>query len=147
MSDDSSIRYRADSRTKEQFLEDIKNGNAVERDIIERYCNKIGATYTALGNDDGEFKEKSNAIADFLVNGEPLEVKFMRDRKSTFHLKKHHIDSYVKQGAKLLFVINYDKSPQYVIIDPCSVQSNKVIFFWNKLCYKCKTKDFEWKEL
>lgn len=143
----SSFRYRADDRTEEQFKADILEGSRIEQDIIERYCKAHGYSYTQLGNDDGEFKEKSNSIADFFVNGTPLEVKFCRNSISRFHLKKHHVDEYVKQGAKILFVMNYDEKPVYTIIDPATVTDNPVRVFWKKLSYLCKQKDFTWHPL
>lgn len=143
----SSVKYRADDRTVEQFKADIIEGNRIELEIIQRYCKITGHSYVQLGHDDGEFKEKSNSIADFIVNGEPLEVKFCRNDISRFHLKKHHVDQYIKQGAKILFVMNYDETPMYTIIDPKSVTDYPVKVFWKKLSYFCKKKDFQWTPL
>lgn len=144
----NSIRYRADNRSMEQFKEDIKEGNRIESEIIQRYCDKMGYSYTQLGHDDGEFKEKSNSLADFLVDGKVLEVKFCRNKIKKFHLKKHHVDEYIKQGAMILFVMGWDeKEPIYTLIDPRNIINNPVKVFWNKLTYICKAKDFKWLSL
>lgn len=148
MADDRSLKYRADSRSVEEFAKDIKEGNQIEKEIIERYCQKNNLSWKSLGNDDGELKKKSRPIPDFLVEGVPLEVKFCRKKNSEFHLKKHHIDTYVEMGTKVLFVMAYDtETPKYTIIDPKDVMNNTITKFWNKLVYRCKTKDFEWSEL
>lgn len=144
---ESSIRYRADGRSLEEFKNDILEGNRIELEIIERYCKQNGVKYVQLGNDSGELKEKSHAMADFIVDGVPLEVKFCRKKISRFHLKKHHVEQYIKQGAKILFVMGWDdEKPLYTIIDPKSVLDYPVKVFWRKLSYLCKKKDFEWKE-
>lgn len=143
----SSIRYRADNRSIEQFKEDILEGNRIEYEIIKRFCDKKGLEFVQLGHDGGEFKEKSNSVADFMVDGKPMEVKFCRKDIRRFHLKKYHVDDYIKQGALILFIMNYDEKPMFCVIDPNTVTHYPVRVFWQKLSYLCKAKDFTWEEL
>lgn len=150
-----SLSYRRDSRSVKEFAKDLKEGAEIEHQIIVRYCNQNGLFFMELGHDDGsEIKTKSSAAADYLVcdsldDKQPrlLEVKFCRPDNKEFKLKVHHVQSYIKQGAKILFVMGWDTQPRYTIIDPNTVVDNKVVTFWNKLAFICKTKDYQWTVL
>lgn len=147
--DDNSLKYRRDSRTVEEFKKDLIEGSRIELEIVKRFCGMHDYKFEELGHDDGKIVTKlSSPVADFLINGEPVEVKFCRKHVSEFHMKTHHIESYVKQKAKLLFIMGWETvNPKYIFVNPEQFLDKPVVSYWNKLTFLCKTKDFEWSDL
>ncbi len=109
-------KYRFDRRTKEEFIHDIKKGNKREAlsitlfriylrrefgfkgDIVPNGCDMTG--------DFIEDEEKVTTDADYLFgkNKLPLEVKTSAGHNTTIYMKVNQVDSYIKQGASVLYV-------------------------------------------
>lgn len=116
----STKAYRMDNRTEEQFAQDIKKGTERERlaiSLFRHYLRReLGFTGDISENGvdmTGDFiadESKVSAGADYLVgeNKLPLEVKTSANHTSTIYLKVRQIDSYIKQGASLLYVNGID---------------------------------------
>lgn len=106
--------YRMDGRSKEQFIQDIKKGNDRERLAIKLFTGFLrrdfGSTIIVEENGvdmSGDFIEDDNKVtaeADYKVNGELMEVKTSSGHSKDIYLKVRQIDSYIKQGASLLYV-------------------------------------------
>lgn len=119
---DTRDRYRFDTRSKEQFVQEIKDGNRTERKLLERWLLTVGNPKyedTGCGN-DGEFLdiEDVNMEPDFKVEGVGfVEVKFCRPTPNNFHLKVSQVKRYIEQGAQLLMVLGAGKEhPKYHLI-------------------------------
>jgi hypothetical protein len=110
------VNYRMDNRTKEQFIADIQKGNERERLAVCLFKNflrrEFGFTGDIVENGvdmSGDFIEderKVNTGADYVVgvNKLPLEVKTSTGHNTTIYLKVKQIDSYIRQGASILYV-------------------------------------------
>ncbi|MGG3561615.1 hypothetical protein ABES03_08425 [Neobacillus rhizosphaerae] len=108
--------YRFDVRTKEQFIVDIEKGNARERLAIILFKNFLKNQFGFYGDIvpngcdmSGDFINdisKVNSGADYLVgeNKLPLEVKTSTGHNTTIYLKVNQVDSYIRQGASVLYV-------------------------------------------
>jgi hypothetical protein len=108
--------YRMDFRSKDQFIQDIEKGNARERLAITLFKNylirEFGFTgeITENGCDmSGEFIEDMQNVssgADYVFgnNKLPLEVKTSTGHNTTIFLKVKQINSYIRQGASVLYV-------------------------------------------
>lgn len=155
------MSYRADKRNLTQFKRDIKIGNETERKIINMYKEYFMEVYglhidiQENGCDNsGEFLEEDqiSSSADFIVNGQRLEVKFNNEKLSYFHIKERHIHSYIKQGASVLWVNGWKtKRPRFTVIDPRLliriVNNNDTIRLreWgNKEAYRLYAEDYQW---
>lgn len=120
--------FRQDSRSKKQFMKDLKVGHEKEKRAIELYSKfltKMGIEHVISENgSDGkgtyiEDVRKVSKKADFKLNGTPLEVKTCKTITQTIYFKKGQIDSYIKQGASLLFVMGMDKNlPVFTLLTP-----------------------------
>lgn len=156
--------YRMDNRTVEQFAKAIEQGSQIERDIIERYVQQLkrnwGIELTVEDNGcDNSGKllnyQQVNTKADFLINGEPVEVKFNNSNMIKFRFKAEQLESYLKQGATVLWVNGYHtKKPTYTLLEPDNLEWIKrecslipFIPWGGKFCYELCSEDFEWAEL
>ena len=111
--------YRMDGRSEDEFIRDIQKGNERERlamCLFEKYLRRelsFDGTIVENGVDmSGEFiqdDKKVTAEADYLVNGLPLEVKTSKNHTTRIYLKVSQVDSYIKQGASLLYVNGIDE--------------------------------------
>lgn len=115
-------KYRFDNRTEKEFKKDIKDGNRIERMLLERWLPTVGnPSYrdTGCGN-DGEFLEIEdvNTDPDFYVEGiGHVEVKFCRPVPRNFHLKVSQIRQYIEHNAQLLMVLGAGcEFPKYSLI-------------------------------
>jgi hypothetical protein len=111
-----SNAYRMDFRTKEQFIQDIEKGNSRERlaiTLFKNYLkNQLGLSVEITENGcdmSGEYIEdisKVSSGADYVVgeNKLPLEVKTSVGHNTSIYLKVKQIDSYIRQGASVLYV-------------------------------------------
>ncbi|MEH7116946.1 hypothetical protein V7128_05895 [Neobacillus vireti] len=108
--------YRMDFRTREQFIRDIEKGNARESLAITLFRNFLKSRFKFTGeivengcDMSGDFIEdisKVTAGADYLVgdNKLSLEVKTSTCHNTTIYLKVKQVDSYIRQGASVLYV-------------------------------------------
>lgn len=114
--------YRMDSRTQEQFEKDIQKGNERERLAITLFKSYLKREYGFTGeiketgcDMSGAFIEDMKQVstgADYSV-GEaelPLEVKTSVGHNTTIYLKAKQIDSYIKQGASILYVNGIERN-------------------------------------
>lgn len=111
-----SNEYRFDSRTEEQFKQDIQKGNAREQLAITLFKSYLKREHDFEGDIvdngcdmSGEFiadHKKVSTGADFKVGkaGLSLEVKTSVGHNTEIYLKAKQIDSYIKQGASILYV-------------------------------------------
>ena len=157
---DTRDKYRFDNRSKEQFVKEIRDGNRIERMLLERWLKTIGdPAYRDTGCDnDGEFLEIEdvNADPDFDVDGVgSVEVKFCRPIPAEFHLKISQVQQYVERGAQLLMVLGAGKqNPKYSLI---SVDDQQFLLdacdhvicrqFGNKKAIKVPSDWIQWKHL
>lgn len=156
--------YRMDNRTVEQFAKAIEQGSQTERDIIERYVQqfdrKWGVRLVVIDNGcDNTGKllnyREVNTKADFLLNGEPFEVKFNNSLMCKFRFKAEQLESYLKQGATVLWVNGYrTQSPMYTILEQDDMERIRIecalipfIPWGGKLCYELYDDDFNWTSL
>jgi hypothetical protein len=156
--------YRMDNRTVEQFAEAIEKATKAERDIIDRYVRqferRFGVKLTVEDNGcDNTGKllnyRKVNTKADFLLNGVPYEVKFNNDLMSIFRFKAEQLESYLKQGATVLWINGYHtQTPMYTIIEREDLERIKLecaiipfIPWGGKRCYELYADDFDWTSL
>lgn len=106
--------YRMDSRTQEEFCKDIKKGNEREGLAMTLFTSYLRRELDFTGEIEdngcdmsGEFIEDLSKVdtgADYLVAGKKVEVKTSTGHAVTIYLKKKQIESYIQQGASLLFV-------------------------------------------
>jgi len=114
--------YRFDNRTQAQFARDIKDGNRIERKLLERWLLTIGnPKYEDNGcGNDGRYLtlEQVTVDPDFKVNGVGfVEVKFCRPMPKSFHLKVSQLNKYIAQNAQLLMVLGAaTECPKYTLI-------------------------------
>ena len=110
-------KYRFDSRSKDEFMSDIKRSTAIERWLVELYVEekqKQGNNISYINNgvdNTGEFVERATSAADykFTINGESrlIEVKTSpigNNTKSTF--KVSSLKANIKDGVYLLVFYN-----------------------------------------
>lgn len=118
--------YRMDGRTKEQFIEDIKRGNEREQLAIKMFgdylywehgwIDPIVENGVDMSGDFIEDVSKVDARADFDMSGLPLEVKTCPNHTMVIYLKVDQVDSYIRQGASLLFVNGLErKNPCFTL--------------------------------
>lgn len=156
--------YRMDNRSVEQFAEAIEKATKAERDIIERYVRqferKWGVKLKVEDNgcdNTGKLlsSRKVNTKADFLVDGVPVEVKFNNDHLPKFRFKAEQLDSYMKQGASVLWINGYQtQNPMYTIMEREDMKRIKAecdlipfIPWGGKRCYELYADDFNWISL
>jgi hypothetical protein len=108
--------YRMDNRTKEQFIQDIKVGNERERLAVSLFRHYLRREFGFTGDIKengvdmtGDFIEdvkNVNTGADYVVGVAelPMEVKTSTGHSVDIYLKVKQIDSYIRQGASLLYV-------------------------------------------
>lgn len=153
--------YREDNRSRKQFKEDIRNGTRIESEIIhmyaeyfeERYGLHVDVKDNGCDNSGKYMRDKDiDTRADFLLNDRPVEVKFNNTKLEFFHFKKQQLDSYLEQGAVILWVNGWDtKRPRFTILRRQQLLSikkrSKLINFagWGgKKCYRLYTEDYNW---
>lgn len=93
-----------------------------------------------------------NSWADFRVDGKPVEVKFNNNHLSKFHFKVDQLESYLKQGASVLWVNGYTTGkPVFTVLETVDLERIKrtqtpVAFLpWGgKLCYEITAAEFRW---
>ncbi|PGO60559.1 hypothetical protein [Priestia megaterium] len=117
---------RLAGRTYEEFEKDILEGHAIEREIIERYCQWHEDIYESRPkvvdngvDNSGKFLDitEVNKSVDFIVDGVPTEVKFIREDLFSFRLKLNLIKSYIEQKAVILLVNGWDTTtPKFTIL-------------------------------
>jgi len=114
---------RFDNRSKDTFKKDISFGTAIEKyfwtgflDQLDKYnVSYENASDNGVGN-DGEYVETgtNTAGADYIIdikNGDnwnrnvPMEVKWV-PTAGKLTLKKADLQSYVREGAAILFIYN-----------------------------------------
>lgn len=157
---DSRDKYRFDDRTEDQFKQEIKAGNFIERSLFKRWLATIGnPPYRETGcGMDGEFLtiDRVSTEPDFFVEGiGAIEVKFCRPTPKEFHLKLSQVQQYIAKGAQLLMVLGAgQRNPQYRLI---SVDDLKFLVeacdhvvcrqFGNKKALRVPAEWIEWKRL
>ena len=118
--------YRMDNRTRDQFIQDIKQGNEREARAIKLFKDYLYWLHGYIGeikengvDMSGEFIEDATKIhtgADYRVgaNELPLEVKTSVGHTLEIYLKVEQVNSYIKQGSALLFVNGIERpSPAF----------------------------------
>jgi hypothetical protein len=154
------MNYRFDKRSKEEFIQDIKQTINIEDEIFHKWINIIGQPkYKKNGcGKNGEFlpDKKVSTAADYEVeNYGRIEVKFSRKNlKTHFHLKVGQVKSYLKQNASILMINDYNGDPTYVLINPTILEkiSNtcKIVpfqGFGSKASYKIPISTLIWRPL
>jgi hypothetical protein len=154
--------YRKDWRTDEQFEADIKKAHKVEHDIIEAFAKHLELTYNRkfVVEDNGidnsgkvlDLKDVDTR-ADYKINGVLVEVKFNNNMMDEFRFKKSQLNSYLKQGAYVLWVNGWETdSPVWTLLDSDDLKEIKrtrqpfpYAYWGHKLCYNLKSYSFTWK--
>lgn len=155
--------YRKDWRNDEEFAKDILESHVIEKQIIHMYAKHLELTLNKSvtikdnGTDNtGKVVDSANTNADYLVNDIPVEVKFNNDMDDEFRFKKDQLNSYVKQGAYVLWVNGWaekDREPVFTLISPtkmkeiASTRRAKPFQTWGyKMCYELRSYMFKWKK-
>ncbi|WP_328597295.1 hypothetical protein [Heliobacterium mobile] len=158
------LNYRMDDRDIKDFARDIEHGSRVEREIIELYVDywqrKTGEVLSIQNNgcdNSGRLLLGANVNlkADYLLNGRPVEVKFNNSNLSTFRFKSDQLNSYMKQGASVIWVNGWQTSiPVFTVLKPKHLRLIKesktplpFIFWGSKLCYELSASDYTWTAL
>jgi hypothetical protein len=153
-----------DYRTKDEFEKDIKVGTKIEREIIDMFAilweDKVGYLPTVIDNgcgNDGEYLEDGNVStdADFIFDGKPFEVKFIRPNVDHYHMKHSQVKSYVRQGAYLLQVMGWNTpNPTFTVFSPTQLKAILkeksqlyVNQFGGKLGYRIYKEEMNWQPL
>lgn len=153
--------YRKDWRTDEQFARDILDGVKAEREIVDQYAThllvKYGMASEIIDNgtdNSGKVVDSKLATmdADFIMNGVPLEVKYINDHVQEFRFKADQARAYVKQQALVLLVNGWrTDQPEFAVIQWQELQklmktrNPKPFEPWGyKLCYFLKKYHFSW---
>lgn len=156
-----------DTRTKEQFMQDIKNGNDRELEAVKRFRDFLYWEYGFTGeiNENGcdmtgafiEDSKQVNTGADFVVgrNKLPLEVKTSTGHNMTIYLKVKQVKSYIRQGAYVLYVNGMESyDPAFTLLTPEDLKEivrthEKVIppnnINGGKESFKLDALSFEWR--
>lgn len=155
--------YRMDGRTKEQFIEDIKRGNKREQRAVKLFGDFLfwehGFIQPIVENGvdmSGDFIEDVNQVdasADYLVGDLPMEVKTCPNHTSVIYLKVDQVNSYIKQGASLLFVNGIDrKEPAFTLFTVEDLKKFEELYYaenpprginGGKRSYKMFTRDIQ----
>lgn len=153
--------YRKDWRTDEQFESDIKKAHKIEKDIIEAYAEHLRITLNkeVIVEDNGvdnsgemlALKDVTSK-ADYKVNGALVEVKFNKNMMNDFRFKKGQLNSYLKQGAFILWVNGWEtKEPEFALLSPFKlkdIKNTRKAFpykYWGyKMCYELRRHSFTW---
>lgn len=153
--------YRRDHRSQAEFAEDIALGTAAEAKIIRRYARYVDDVFgipvkvKSSGCDNsGKYLEDDDVTtaADYRLNGRLVEVKFNNEMLDAFHFKKNQLNSYLKQGAVILWVNGWKTdNPEFTILKRRHLQRIKntaeLVSFrgWGgKKCYRLHKSDFNW---
>lgn len=158
----TNLKYRKDSRTKSQFIQDIKNSTLTEQTLIKLYMEDLndrkGGGYSYIDNgcdNTGEFlkDKKVTTAADFIIiknnTTHKAEIKFSRPRITAFHIKVHQLKSYIKQDCCIIMFNAVETDDiAYTVMLPKNFQHyidhGKKKKFWGKECIQFKISDFEW---
>lgn len=156
-----SLQYRLDHRTVDQFEKDIKECSNIERQIIDNYAHMFFKKHgyfpnienNGVDNSGNLIKRRVNSNADFIVNGELIEVKFSKKDQKKFHFKTSQLRSYIKQKAKLLFLNGYESPiPRYIIVDHETMEKwlrekEPFYFFpWRKEVIQVSENEVNWSD-
>jgi hypothetical protein len=158
--------YRMDNRTKEQFIQDIKKGNERERLAITLFKHflkrEFGFTGDIVENGvdmTGDFIEDTKQVttgADYMVGNNPLEVKTSTGHNTTIYLKVKQVDSYIRQGASVLYVNGIERDiPAFTFWTVEDLKEMKRTLEketppnninGGKLSYKVDAMNYEWRQ-
>jgi hypothetical protein len=158
--------YRMDSRTKEQFIQDIKVGNERERLAITLFKSYLRREFGFTGSIDengvdmsGDFIEDVKQVttgADYKVNGKPLEVKTSTGHNTNIYLKVKQLDAYIRQGASILYVNGIERDfPAFTFWTVEDLKEMKATLEketppnninGGKLSYKVDALKYEWRQ-
>lgn len=155
------MSYRRDNRSLKQFKKDIEHGTKTEAEIIQMYAEYFEEKYALFvdvkdnGCDNsGKYLKASeiNTGADYLLNGRLVEVKFNNEKLDYFHFKKQQLESYLEQGAVVLWVNGWEtKRPRFTVLRRKHLlqiqRRGKLVSFegWGgKKCYRLYAEDYNW---
>lgn len=155
--------YRKDWRSDAEYANDIMVGHKTEQDIIQAYAKHLrhtqGIKVTIKNNgvdNSGKVIDAKDVTtdADFIVNGELMEVKFMNNYCKNFRFKEDQLHSYIRQGATVLFVNGWKTDrPVFTLMDTKALKDiakhTKAQPFegWgNKRAYFLRDSSFTWKK-
>lgn len=161
------MSYRFDSRSKDEFVNDIKDCTVIERKLMEIYVSWLNSTkknkYTFSDNgvdNSGKFIEDDNKIhtsSDFILHTEgkrdkKIEIKFCRPLLPRFHLKINQIKKYISTDTCIVNFMGIEsETPKFCILTPSMLQEylnngNRVVM-WHKECIRFNCKDQKWIDL
>jgi hypothetical protein len=155
---------RKDWRTNEEFARDIFEGHRIEREIIDafaRYLKRMTGVSVqiednGIDNTGRPLQQREVTLdPDFKLNGKLVEVKFIKPMAHNFRFKASHLDSYIKQNARVLLVNGWETPlPLFTILDPEKLKTIRRIKTavpyepWGfKLCYFLNRDMFKWARL
>jgi hypothetical protein len=161
--------YRFDKRTKEQFIEDIKNATKVEQALMKYYVgwlnrhNKRAKSYTYRDNgidNSGKFLEKADSRADFCLDtpsgkSHLIEIKFSRKENKNFHIKVTHVNRCITDDVCVVVFMDVDgENKRFCILTPdmlrhMMTKEDRIVKFhpWGgKLCLKIANEEVDWHQ-
>lgn len=158
--------YRLDSRTKEQFAEDIKAATLQERELMRYYVSWLNKTkgkgeiiysFTDHGVDNsGEYLEPGTAhtAADFILHkkggkDKKIEIKFCRPERPEFNFKVAQLEKYVRNDVCIINFMGVETpNRRFCIFTPATLKealaSGERKRFWHKDCIRFKTSGQKW---
>ena len=160
------MNYRFDSRSKDQFEQDIKDRTLKERDLFFAWLDYVETqsgtrpefTETGCGN-HGDFLDDADVSTapDFNVEGYGhVEVKYSDPLiKRDFHLKANQVKAYEKMGATILMFNGCrEETPVFTMLKPEDlkeiIDSYPVIHFQGfggKPSYKIPVSEYIWRSV
>lgn len=157
--------YRLDSRTKEQFAEDIKAATAQEKVLMGLYVGWLNASgkgeysFTDHGVDNsGEYLEPGTAhtAADFILHkkggkDKKIEIKFSRKYTDQLHIKISQLNSYSKNKVDILIFMDLNTNCHFTFISHKEIenllQNGYKCRMWHKDCIRLYTKNLSWQKI
>lgn len=155
--------YRLDSRTKEQFVADIKSATLQEKELMKLYVGWLNASgkgeysFTDHGVDNtGEYLEpgKAHAGADFILHkkggrDKKIEIKFARNEIYTFNFKVAQLERYVREDVCIINFMGVETTNRrFCIFTPAALKealaSGERKRMWYKDCVRFKTSQQKW---
>lgn len=156
---------RFDSRSKEQFINDIEICTRIEKSLMTNYVNWLNRV---LGADDPKYSFTDHGAdntgkfisgvpsndADFLLKrlgkrDKRIDIKFSRKYIDKFHLKVNQIIEYIQDDVCVVNFVGVDeKIPRFCIIPPKDLSQwmlvGQRVNMWQKECIRFPIKELTW---
>ena len=162
------MSYRFDSRSEQQFKEDIRVSSVKETVLMQLYVRWLNQkypdrkyTYAHNGiNNNGDYIPNNSDIdssADFLLvspknSPRKIEIKHCNPERPRFHIKINHINRCIKEDVCIVNWMGVDTdNPKFCILTPAilkeALETGYRTKMWQKPVIRFFCKDYEWHSL